>query len=277
MYGALVLPYCRQRIDISHWCVSMKLIFAGLLIFVILGVGCSPQGQLSSTDMLSKTGISGLVTDRSERGVADAWVYAYRNTSSSLRGPADFGVRTQSNGEYFLDLVEGPYYLIARWRQGGGEAGPPRAGDAWALQAKNPVQVETGQISRADFRLQGVQAGQPVLLRSGSLSLGKTGFTGRLVDLNGEPLPGAFALAYTDLDFRRMPDYTSAVVGSDGRFQLYLPDGGRYCLAARTRTRGQPVAGEPYGLLDAGGDSCLTTVENRLIDVGNIQLSPYQR
>lgn len=255
----------------------MKLFFAGLLMIMVLGVGCSPQGQFSLTDMSSKTGISGRVIDRSDRGVADAWVYAYRNTSSSLRGPADFGVRTESNGDYFLDLVEGPYYLIARWRQGGGEAGPPRAGDAWAMQENNPVQVEAGHVSRADFRLQGVQAGQPVLLRSGSLSQGKTGFIGRLVDSSGEPLSGAFALAYSDLDFRRMPDYTSAVVSSDGRFQLYLPGGARYCLAARTRTRGQPVAGEPYGLLDAGGDSCLATVENRLIDVGNIQLSPYQR
>ena len=255
----------------------MKRIYFSLLMFVVLVLGCVPQGQAPATDSASKTGIGGRVTDRADRGVAEAWVYAYRNTSSSLRGPADFGVRTDSRGDYFLDMVEGSYYLISRWRQDGGEAGPPRAGDAWAMQEKNPIQVETGRISRSDFRLQGVQAGQPVLLRSGSLSQGKTGFTGRLVDSNGEPLPGAFALAYSDLDFRRMPDYTSAVVSSDGRFQLYLPGGARYCLAARTRTRGQPVAGEPYGLLDAGGDSCLATVENRLIDIGNIQLSPYQR
>ena len=52
--------------------------------------------------------------------------------------------------------------------------------------------------------------------------------------------PGAFALAYRKPDFRRMPDYTSAVVGSDGRFPLYLPGGGRFCLAARTRTRRLP-------------------------------------
>ncbi len=254
----------------------MKQIFVGLSMLVALVLGCTPQGQIPLIDSAGQTGISGRVSDRADRGVADAWVYAYRNTSSSLRGPADFGVRTDSRGDYFLDMVDGSYYLIARWRQDGGEAGPPRAGDAWAILEKNPIQVESGRISRADFRLRGVQAGQPVLLRSGSLSQGKTGFTGRLVDSSGEPLPGAFALAYSDLDFRRMPDYTSAVVGSDGRFQLYLP-GGRYCLAARTRTRGQPVAGEPYGLLDAGDSGCLATVENSLIDVGNIRLSPYQR
>lgn len=255
----------------------MKLICISLLLFVTLLPGCAPQVQPPPTVNASQTGISGRVTDRSGRGVADAWVYAYRNTSSSLRGPADFGARTTSGGDYFLDLVEGHYYLIARWRQDGGEAGPPRAGDAWAIQEKNPVLVEEGRIGRVDFRLQGVQAGQPVLLRSGSLSQGKTGFTGRLVDSDGQPVPGAFALAYSDPDFRRMPDYTSAVVGADGRFQLYLPAGGRYCLAARTRTRGQPIAGEPYGLLDTEDGGCLATVENRLLDVGNIRLSPYQR
>jgi hypothetical protein len=254
----------------------MRQIFVMILIVAALATGCAPQGLVPSSD-IAKTGISGQVTGRTGHGVADAWVYAYRNTSSSLRGPADFGARTDSQGDYFLDMVEGSYYLIARWRQDGGEAGPPRAGDAWAMLEKNPIQVEAGKVSRADFRLQGVQAGQPVLLRSGSLTQGKTGFTGRLVDQQGEPLPGAFALAYSDPDFRRMPDFTSAVVGSDGRFQLYLPAGAKYCLAARTRTRGQPVAGEPYGLLDVGEAGCRDTVENKLIDVGIIRLSPYQR
>jgi len=256
----------------------MKLIFVRLLILLAFLVSCVPQGDIPTTDPgAEQTGISGRVFDRSKRGVSDAWVYAYRSTSSSLRGPADFGARTDKSGAYFLDMVEGSYYLVARWRQDGGEAGPPHVGDAWAIFEKNPLQVEAGQIGQADFRLQGVQAGQPVLLRSGSLNQGKTGFTGRLVDSSGEPLPGAFALAYSDPDFRRMPDYTSAVVGSDGRFQLYLPGGERYCLAARTKTRGQPVAGEPYGLLDTGEAGCIATIENRLIDVGIIRLSPYQR
>lgn len=252
----------------------MKLFVVGLQIILILLGGCSPGRQEIETIL---TGINGRVTDSTGQAVVGAWVYAYRNTSSSLRGPADFGARTDKDGNYVLDLVEGRYYLVARWRRAGGEAGPPQAGDAWALHAGNPVAVESGQLRPANFILQGVQTGQPTLLRSGSLGQGKTGFTGQLVDEFGDALPGAFALAYSDTDFRRMPDYTSAVVGSDGRFQLYLPGGGQYCLAARTRTRGQPIAGEPYGLLGEGAAGCLVAIENRLIDVGVIHLSPYQR
>jgi len=254
----------------------MKLFFSSLLFLALLLSGCVSTEVISATGIDRPTGVSGQVTDRAGRAVADAWVYAYRNTSSSLRGPADFGVQTDTEGHYFLDLVDGPYYLIARWRKAGGEAGPPRAGDAWALFTHNPLRVEKGQISQADFQLQGVQAGQPVMLRSGSLSQGKTGFTGLLLDTAGKPLPGAFALAYSDPDFRRMPDFTSAIVGADGRFQLFVPTAGRYCLAARTRTRGQPIAGEPYGLLGVGDAGCLSTVDNQLIDVGEIQMSPYK-
>jgi hypothetical protein len=246
----------------------------GILLLLFLSA-CTPAIEPSVQVADLPTGISGRVCDRAGLPVSGAWVYAYRNTSSNLRGPADFGARTDQAGQYFLDMVEGSYYLIARWRKDGGEAGPPRAGDAWAILAQNPLHVEKTKVSRADFRLQGVQAGQPVLLRSGSLSQGKTGFTGLLLDSAGHPLAGAFALAYTDLDFRRMPDFTSPVVGADGRFQLFVPRAGRYCLAARTRTRGQPVNGEPYGLLGPGESGCLTAVENQFLDIGQIHLSPY--
>lgn len=255
----------------------MNKIILSLILLAALVSGCADKTLLAGTAVAGQTGIAGEVSDPAGLPVAGAWVYAYRNTSSSLRGPADFGARSDSSGHYFLDLVEGHYYLIARWRHAGGDAGPPQAGDAWALFPANPVRVAAGRTSRADFTLHGVQAGQPVLLRSGSLSQGRTGFTGLLVDAAGKPLPGAFALAYRDQDFRRMPDYTSAVVGADGRFTLFLPAAGHYCLGARTRTRGQPVAGEPYGLLGEGEDGCRTAVENRLIDVGTIRLSPYQR
>jgi hypothetical protein len=262
---------------LSRLC-PLRLILFFFLLLAGLGLwsGCArPVASPAATEI--RTGIAGEVLDRRKQPVAGAWVYAYRNTSSSLRGPADFAAQTDAGGHYFLDLVEGHYYLIARWRNGGGEAGPPQAGDAWAIFAHNPLQVVENRVQTADFSLHGVQSGQPALLRDGSLSRGRTGFTGTLVDAQGQPLPGAFVLAYADADFRRMPDYTSALVGSDGHFELFLPAAGRYCLAARTRSRGQPVAGEPYGQLGSGEKGCINAVENQMIDVGTIHLRPYQR
>ena len=87
-----------------------------------------------------QTGIAGQVTDNTNASATGAYVYAYRNMRSSLRGPADFEAQVDKSGHYFLDLVEGDYYLVARMRQSGADAGPPKAGDAWALPAKTQRQ-----------------------------------------------------------------------------------------------------------------------------------------
>lgn len=254
---------------IAAWC---------LLLPLCLLAGCQPvpsaQVAVAATPS-GVTGITGAVTDRAGAPAAGAFVYAYRNPRSGLRGPADFEAAVGSDGRYLLDLVEGSYHLVARQRPGGGDAGPPRAGDAWALPARNPVTVVPGEVAAADFVLHTVA--QPMLMREGTLTGGDTGFTGLLVDATGRPVTGAFALAYPDSDFRRMPEATSPAVGEDGRFTLYVERPGRWCLAARTRTRGQPVAGELYGVLDEAAGACRDISAGRVVDIGTIRLTPYQR
>lgn len=221
------------------------------------------------------TGIAGTVTDRNGLPATGAYVYAYRNARGGLRGPADFEAAVDVDGRYLLDLVEGNYHLVARRRPEGGDAGPPRSGDAWALPARNPVAVASGKFTIIDFTLHTVA--QPMLMREGTLTSGDTGFTGRLVDAGGAPVTGAFVIAYPDTDVRHMPEATSPAVGDDGRFTLYVERPGRWCLAARTRTRGQPVAGELYGVLGEGAAGCREAVAGALLEVGAIRLSPYRR
>jgi hypothetical protein len=126
-----------------------------------------------------------------------------------------------------------------------------------------------------DFVLQTVS--QPMLMREGTLTGGDTGLTGVLVDGQGQPVAGAFALAYAGSDFRRMPEATSPAVGDDGRFILYVDRPGLWCLAARTRTRGQPIPGELYGVLGDGDQGCRQVSSGQLVDVGSIRLAPYRR
>lgn len=247
------------------------------LLLLVLG-GCRATAavpQPVSAPAPVTTGIAGTVADRTGAPAAGAYVYAYRSARGGLRGPADFEARVGADGRYLLDLVEGHYHLVARQRPDGGDAGPPRAGDAWALPPQNPVAVLPGQLATVDFVLHAVT--QPRLMREGTLTGGDTGFAGILVDAAGRPVVGAFALASPDSDFRRMPAATSPAVGEDGRFVLYVERPGRWCLAARTRTRGQPVAGELYGLLGDGANGCRELSAGELVDVGEIRLIPYQR
>jgi len=249
-------------------------------LLVTLGIlsGCEPgfdQSVIQEELTNPAFGIAGYVDDGYGHPASGAYVYVYRNMKSHLRGPADFEAIVNQDGNYFLDLVEGDYYLVARMRRSGADAGPPKAGDAWALPKQNPVTVAPDAITRVDFILQGVA--QPMLMREGTLTSGDTGFTGTLVDASGKPLPGSFVIAYPDTDFQRMPEATSPAVGEDGRFHLYVERTGQWCLAARTRTRGQPIQGEPYGILGKGHESCRTAVPGEIIDVGMIYLTPYQQ
>ena len=235
----------------------------------------TPPAPLSLPAVPGPTGITGQVITKEGTPPSGAVVYAYRSPKGGLRGPADFEAMVNAEGTYFLDLAEGTYHLAARLRRSGSDAGPPRSGDAWAVFGENPVTVRAGMTSHADLVLRGVT--QAMLLKEGSLSSGDTGFSGQIVDAGGQPVAGAITLAYRTPDHRRMPDFTAAATGEDGRFVLYLPLGGKYCLAARTRTRGQPLDGEPYGFLAKGEEGCRTITRGEVLDVGTIILYPYQR
>lgn len=249
-----------------------------LLLTLALAVSCAEKSSPLAGPTASRgisAGIAGQVFDGKTGPATGAYVYAYRSMRGNLRGPADFEARVDKTGRYLLDLVEGDYYLVARMRQSGADAGPPKAGDAWALPSNNPVRVKPGEVTVVDFTLQGIA--QPMLMREGTLTSGETGFSGQLVDADNQPLPGAFVIAYPGDDFQGMPEATSPAVGDDGRFQLFVDRPGQWCLAARTRTRGQPIAGEPYGKLTVDKSACREAVTGRIIDVGRIRLTPYRQ
>ena len=243
------------------------------LLTLLFGASCQPVDLTGSTT--GPGSVSGTVLTPEGSPAVGAYVYAYRSNSKGLRGPADFAASVDVDGYYTLDVIQGEYHLIARQRQSGGGSGPPRTGDAWAVYANNPVMINGPDIGPADFRL---QAGTGLhQVRQGSLTSGETGFSGRLNDSEGEPVEGAFVLAYRTADFRQMPDFTSLPAGADGRFVLYVPDSGSYCLAARKQTRGQPREGEPYGTLGQDEESCRQVNSGQILDVGTIILRPHRR
>jgi len=246
-----------------------------LLLLGVLVTACATPAPIAgpANRATGPTGIQGRVLSADGQPVEGAVVYTYRNPAGGLRGPADFAAEVGSDGRYFLDLAAGRYWLVARYRPDGSQAGPPRPGDSWAIYSGNPAMIEEGDVRRADFLL--LQGRRPALGRSGNLSSGDTGFTGRVTDAAGRPLAGLVVLAYRRPEFHGMPDFISAASDRNGRFVLYVPAGGRYCLAARAGTRGQPVAGELYGRLGVDEAACRSVAAGELADVGALVVSPF--
>ncbi|NOY13232.1 MAG: hypothetical protein GXP51_05985 [Deltaproteobacteria bacterium] len=248
--------------------IALSVVYFGL-------AGCSwPTTELTQRSYEQpETGVYGRVESAAEDLPASTWVYAYRSRRGGFRGPADFAARVDADGGFLLDLLPGRWFLVARSRLRGPLTGPPQKGDAWAIYPDNPLVLRQSEVRRVDLQLRLVV---PSMLLRGGLSVrGDSGFRGRLLGPGNIPVAGAMALAYRNLDYRRMPDYSSAAVSADGHFLLYVPAPGRYCLVARQGTRGQPRQGELYGLLGVAEAGCRELSQGEMLDVGTIHLTPY--
>ena len=237
--------------------------------FCLLCAGCAASPLPGS----SSTGIAGRVLAPAGGSIEYTVVYAYRNAASGLRGPADFAAPVDEQGDYFLDLVEGRYYLVARRRTVPyKDEGPPRPGDVWAMHPQNPLEVREGRITKADFQLPRSAHREPIA----ALARSDTVLRGRLVDHNGRPLEGVVVLAYRSEEARGKPDHLSQATDADGRFTLYLSQGGRYCLLVRDQGRGRPGSAELYRFAGEDEPFCPSLSTGRVRDLGVLTLRGRQ-
>jgi hypothetical protein len=203
--------------------------------------------------------------------LAGATVYAYRRLSEPL-GPADFaGTPSGRDGAYVIDLVEGSYWLVARKRFSGSDAGPLVPGDLQSIHADNPATSPAGFTGRPG---PGGDARPDVLARRPARPDG-TGIRGRITDEAGAPVAWVFAMAYTGPDMRRVPDFTSAMTAEDGRYVIFLPAGGRYWVGARKHIREKPAEGEPFGLYDGAPDHAVEVATGSFVDGIDIVLRGF--
>jgi len=235
----------------------------------LLCSGCAPPSNSSPLP----TGIAGRVQAPVGSSIEHTVVYAYRNADSGLRGPADFAAPVDEQGEYFLDLVEGRYFLVARRRSAPRQdEGPPRPGDVWARHPHNPLEVREGRVSKADFQLPRSAYREPVA----ALARSDTALRGRLLDESGRPLEGLVVLAYRSEEARGKPDHLSQATGPDGRFVLYLSQGGRYCLLVRDQGRGRPGTADLYRFAEESEPFCPSLSTGRERDLGTLTLRGRQ-
>lgn len=223
-----------------------------------------------------KTGITGrIVTHDTGTPVADAYVNVYPDTLSNLLGPSQFiSSPTDADGQFLIEAPPGDFYIVARKRVSGDPSGPLSPGDLYSEHQRVKTTVVAGRLSIVDLAVAPMQA--PMFFKKAvTEQTTKTGVRGILVDSTGKPVPGSFAVAYSNDDMRRLPDFASTLSDGDGHFVLYLPQGGTYYLGARVHAWDMPRPGELYGKYGGDTASPVTVATDSFIENIRIVLTPF--
>ncbi len=253
------------------------------LLIVALVAGCASQSAQQAqyvSEYLTQGGKTGLtgrvyVSDTSSP-LAGAYVNVYPDTLSNLLGPSQFiSNPTDEQGRYTIENVPpGTYYIVARKRQSGHPTGPLAPGDYYSQHERITAEVKDGKLARVDIPVIPMKA--PMFFKKAVTDQRTdTGIRGKLVDAQGQPVPGSFAIAYVDDDLKRAPDFASTLTDQQGRFVLYLPDGGEYYLAGRIHAWDMPRPGEPYGIYGSAEPQPLNVEKGSFIEDVEIVMTPF--
>jgi len=263
-----------------------------MVALVLLLAACVPRGTMISPeecplvpgeqrvanfiDDQGRTGISGKVVLKGEnKPLAGAYVNIYPDTISNLLGPSQFMSRpTDAEGRYSVDLPPGTYYVVARKRMSGEATGPLAPGDFYSEHQRIVTSVIEGKVSVVDLPVVLMKA--PMFFKNERVEREtNTGIRGVLVDAAGNPVAGGFAMAYSDREMKRLPDYGSTLSDAQGRFTLYLDQGGTYYLAGRIHVWDMPQKGEPYGILGGETPQPLEVATGSFVEGVRIVLEPF--
>ncbi len=207
-----------------------------------------------------RSGVYGQLSYQGEP-LEKAYLYVYKDPSKNFKGPGYF-IQPVARGDFRLNLPPGDYYLLARKRVQGGQFGPIAIGDYFNYYFGNPVHIEAGQLH--EVKIETVT--RLSMLEEDVVDL--QGISGQVVDVAGTPLSGLYVFAYLDAGMTGNPDFFSQPTGSDGRFDLALPEGGPYFLLARQAFGGPADNNELYGKLQgAGGSPQAVSVAKQKVEV----------
>lgn len=218
-----------------------------LCLFVLLAAlaaGCSRETSSPQTSAGNGVGrLHGAVVAPLE----GTYLYVFKK-GMDLYGPA-FAVSeaTGADGGFDLTLPEGEYIVVARKRGNGDTSGPVLAGDNKSDFMTIVVKADMQPITV----LAPVKVGDQRRLTKETAAT-TTGLSGRVLDADGKPVEGSRVHVYDHVQMSERPKYVSEKTGPDGRYLIYLPQGGTYYLAARDKFGGPPKLGDLYGRYDQG-------------------------
>ena len=256
-------------------------------LFLLVAAACTPGGEsgLEGTILFADSPLSGVAVE----------VYLKEEKD---RSTAPFSVTvTDEQGRYRVALPEGRYFLIAKKKFEDGE----RTRMLMAESPANPVQVDRGVRTVAPFTLRemglaGELVPDPETFVEGRLHSEHGTVEGAWVYLYTEPVlglvgpsyaaavrvddDGSFTLAVPAGEFyltarkradgSRKPTVISAPTSADGRFELFLPQGGTWFIGARSAFGGPLEPGEQVGTWDGRADHGVTLDSGEKLDLGDL-------
>lgn len=202
--------------------------------------------------------------------LSDTYVYIYKDINE-IHGPW-FAVSEGSSSDGTFNIGNLPpdkYYAVARKRLNGDKGGPLKTGD-FKSDVYGPIEIKPGEYQNTDIYCY-LKMDSSIITNLASNKT-KTSISGVILDSDGKPVSGMRVHIYTYIQMSERPKYVSDKTGPDGKYIVYLPEGGTYYLCARDRFGGPPAIGELYGRHD-GGDINPTAVvvkENEIIENINI-------
>jgi len=231
-----------------------------------------------------KSGIKGkVVFNETGEPVTKTYIYAYVGKMETR--PAQMGIigitdwvsyGSAEDGTYQLDLPPGKYYVVARKRASGLNYGPLYRGDWYDHStAKQAIVVKKGKYAKCDFKLR--QLREPMFFQGLTAAERRTdtGIRGKLINEEGEHIPGTFVMAFLNDDMQRVPDFTSSVTDDEGNYTMYLPRGGRYWIAARFGVMRVPKQGEPFAHYEGSSDHSIEVQGGQFLEGIDLILKPY--
>lgn len=270
----------------------VSFIRVALLVGVCLLAGCMQRTGLISPeecplvpgvqrvvnyiDGQGKTGISGQVyLKEGSEPLAGAYVNIYSDTISNLLGPSQLlSSPTDEQGRYSLEAPPGTYYVVARKRMSGQPTGPLSTGDFYSEHQRIVTSVIAGKMAVVDLPVVPMKA--PMFFKKAVVERETdTGIRGVLVDKSGDPVTFGFAMAYSDPEMKRLPDYASTLTDAQGRFTIYLTGAGTYYLAGRIQAWDMPQPGEPYGVLGGESPQAVPVAKGSFVEGIRIVLEPF--
>lgn len=245
----------------------MKIGYSSLCLFVLLTcVGCSQEPSTATAPSTASGRLRGAVVTPLE----GTYLYVYKK-GMDLYGPA-FAVSeaTGPDGAFDLPLPEGEYIVVARKRSSGETTGPVLAGDNKSDFTTIIVKADMAPVTV----MAPIKVGDQRRLSKDAVTT-TTGLSGQVLDADGQPVEGTRVHVYDHVQMSERPKFVSEKTGPDGRYLIYLPQGGTYYLAARDKFGGPPKIGDLYGRYDQGTiePSAIVIKENEIVQNVNLTVT----